>query len=62
MSTKSGLKANKPTEFTGSYTKSEELLQECEVYIRLSDPTATDGAKITFILTYLKGATPSAWK
>jgi len=62
MSAKSGLKANKPTEFTGSYTKSEEFLQECEVYIRLSDPSAADGAKIAFILTYLKGAAPSAWK
>jgi len=59
---KSGLKANKPTEFTGSYTKSEEFLQECETYIELTEPTASDKAKIAFILTYLKGPTPSAWK
>src|SRR5882724_203136 len=59
---KSGLKANKPTEFTGSYTKSEEFLQECETYIDLTEPSASDRAKIAFILTYLKGPAPSAWK
>jgi len=59
---KSGLKANKPTEFTGSYTKSEEFLQECETYIELTEPSASDRAKIAFILTYLKGPAPSAWK
>jgi len=60
--TKTGLKANKPTEFTGSYTKSEEFLQECETYIDLTEPSASDRAKIAFILTYLKGPAPSAWK
>jgi len=59
---KSGLKANKPTEFTGSYAKSEEFLQECEIYIDLTDLTALDKAKIAFVLTYLKGPTPSVWK
>jgi len=57
-----GLKANKPTEFTGSYTKSEEFLQECETYIELTKPTTSDRAKIAFVLTYLKGPAPSAWK
>jgi len=52
---KSGLKANKPMEFTGSYTKSEEFLQECETYIKLTESSASDRAKIAFILTYLKG-------
>jgi len=60
--TKTGLKANKPTEFTGSYTKSEEFLQECETYIELTKPTTSDRAKIAFVLTYLKGPAPSAWK
>ena len=46
----------------GSYTKSEEFLQECEIYIELTNPTALDRAKITFILTYLKGPAPSTWK
>jgi len=59
---KSGLKANKPTEFMGSYTKSEEFLQECETYIELTEPMASDRAKIAFVLTYLKGPVPSAWK
>jgi len=59
---KTGLKANKPTGFTGSYAKSEEFLQECETYIELTEPTASDRAKIAFILTYLKGPAPSAWK
>jgi len=59
---KSGLKANKPTEFMGSYTKSEEFLQECETYIELTESSASDRAKIAFILTYLKGPAPSAWK
>jgi len=59
---KSGLKANKPTEFMGSYQKSEEFLQECETYIELTEPSASDRARIAFILTYLKGPAPSTWK
>src|SRR5882724_10658521 len=59
---KSGLKANKPMEFMGSYTKSEEFLQECETYIELTEPAALDRARIAFVLTYLKGPAPSAWK
>jgi len=46
----------------GSYMKSEEFLQECKTYIKLTEPTASDRAKIAFILTYLKGPAPSAWK
>ena len=37
-------------------------MQECETYIELTEPTASDKAKIAFILTYLKGPAPSAWK
>jgi len=33
-------------EFTGSYMKSEEFLQECETYIDLTEPSASDRAKI----------------
>jgi len=43
--------ASKPTNqrsFTGSYTKSEEFLQECETYIELTEPSASDRAKNRF--------------
>src|SRR5882762_4491979 len=62
MALSKGLKANKPTEFTGSHSRSEEFIQECDGYIQLTDPTASNASRIAFILSYVKGPAPMAWK
>jgi len=62
MASSKGLKANKPTEFTGSCTRSEEFIQECNGYIQLTDSTASNASRIAFVLLYVKGPTPTAWK
>jgi len=58
---KSGLRPTNQ-QIHGKYTKSEEFLQECETYIELTEPTASDRRRIAFVLTYLKGPAPSRGK
>jgi len=62
MASSKGLKANKPTEFTGSRSQSEEFIQECDGYIQLTNPTASNASCIAFVLSYVKGPAPTAWK
>src|SRR5882762_11294692 len=62
MASSKGLKANKPTKFTGSRSCSEEFIQECNGYIQLTDPTASNASRIAFVLLYVKGPAPTAWK
>ena len=62
MASSKGLKANKPTEFTGSRSRSEEFIQECEGYIQLTDPTASNTSRVAFVLSYVKGPALTAWK
>jgi len=62
MASSKGLKANKLTEFTGSCSRSKEFIQECDGYIQLTDPTTSNASHIAFVLSYVKGPTPMAWK
>src|SRR5882762_2395827 len=62
MASSKGLKANKPTEFTSSRSCSKEFIQECDGYIQLTNPTASNASRIVFILSYVKGPAPTAWK